>query len=84
MLDTVSRLRMFAGPNGSGKSTLKTVLRSELWGLYVNPDEIEKEIKRFDFLDFSAYDLKVELKAQELPHCFIKALAPSFDLKIGG
>lgn len=62
MLDTVSRLRMFAGPNGSGKSTLKTVLRSELWGLYVNPDEIEKEIKRFDFLDFSAYGLKVEEK----------------------
>ncbi len=51
---------MFAGPNGSGKSTLKTVLRSELWGLYVNPDEIEKEIKRSDFLDFNAYGLTVE------------------------
>lgn len=51
---------MFAGPNGSGKSTLKTVLRSKLWGVYVNPDEIEKEIKQFDFLDFSRYGLKVE------------------------
>ena len=38
------RLRMFAGPNGSGKSTIKAVLRPELLGVYVNPDEIEQDI----------------------------------------
>jgi predicted ABC-type ATPase len=38
------RLRMFAGPNGSGKSTIKSVIRPELLGIYINPDEIEKEI----------------------------------------
>ena len=38
------RLRMFAGPNGSGKSTIKSVIRSELLGVYINPDEIEKDI----------------------------------------
>ena len=32
---------MFAGPNGSGKSTLKSMLRPELIGIYINPDEIE-------------------------------------------
>lgn len=36
---------MFAGPNGSGKSTLKAVLRPELLGVYVNPDDIEREIR---------------------------------------
>lgn len=36
------RLRMFAGPNGSGKSTLKEVIRAEMLGIYINPDEIER------------------------------------------
>ena len=49
------RLRMFAGPNGSGKSTLKSVLSSELLGVYLNPDEIEAEIRRQRFLRFSDY-----------------------------
>jgi ABC-type lipoprotein export system ATPase subunit len=54
----VSRLRMFAGPNGSGKSTLKELLAPELLGIYINPDEIEKESKQFDFLDFRQYEVK--------------------------
>jgi len=49
------RLRMFAGPNGSGKSTLKSVLPKELLGVYLNPDEIEKEIRLRGFLDCTAY-----------------------------
>jgi len=51
------RLRMFAGPNGSGKSTLNTIISKELLGVYINPDEIEKEIKKFDFLDLSNYEI---------------------------
>jgi len=46
---------MFAGPNGSGKSTLKAILRKELLGVYLNPDEIEQEIRRQGFLDFAVY-----------------------------
>ena len=46
---------MFAGPNGSGKSTLKSYLRNELLGVYLNPDEIEQEIRRQGVLDFAAY-----------------------------
>ncbi len=48
---------MFAGPNGSGKSTLNTIISKELLGVYINPDEIEKEIKQFDFLDLSNYGI---------------------------
>ena len=49
------RLRMFAGSNGSGKSTLNSIISKKLLGVYINPDEIEKEIKKFDFLDMTAY-----------------------------
>ena len=58
--DSTSRLRMFAGPNGSGKSTMKTVLRKELLGVYVNPDEIEAFINRFDFLDFGQFGIQTD------------------------
>ncbi len=54
---TTPRLRMFAGPNGSGKSTIKSVIRKELLGIYINPDEIEAEIKQFDFLDLSSFGI---------------------------
>ncbi len=52
------RLRMFAGPNGSGKSTIKSVISPELLGIYINPDEIEQEIKKKGFLDLSVYGIK--------------------------
>jgi predicted ABC-type ATPase len=48
---------MFAGPNGSGKSTLKSYLPPALLGVYLNPDEMESEIRRQTFLDFTAYDV---------------------------
>ena len=50
MTAVIPRLRMFAGPNGSGKSTLKTVLPPELLGVYLNPDEIEAQIRQQGFL----------------------------------
>lgn len=53
----IPRLRMFAGPNGSGKSTIKDVISKELLGVYINPDEIEKDIKKFGFIDFNHYDI---------------------------
>ena len=52
------RLRMFAGPNGSGKSTLKSVLPKVLLGIYLNPDEIEQEIRQRGFLDINQYGVK--------------------------
>ena len=41
MTQETLRLRMFAGPNGSGKSTFKSIIRPELLGIFINPDEIE-------------------------------------------
>ena len=38
-------MRVFAGPNGSGKSVLKSYLPEPLLGVYLNPDEIEAEVK---------------------------------------
>jgi len=55
------RLRMFAGPNGSGKSTFKSIIRPELLGIFVNPDEIEKEIRDYDFLGFDHYRVQTTI-----------------------
>lgn len=33
------------------------MIRKELLGIYVNPDDIEKEIRDFDFLDLAAYSV---------------------------
>ena len=49
---------MFAGPNGSGKSRLKEYLSAPLLGVYLNPDDIEKEIRSQGFLDFAAYGVR--------------------------
>ena len=65
------RLRMFAGPNGSGKSTIKSVVPIELLGVYVNPDEIEKEIEVRGFLDLRAYG--VETTREEILPFFINS-----------
>ncbi len=60
MLNLTPRLRMFAGPNGSGKSTIKSAIREEILGVYVNPDEIEKEINKFDVFDFDWFGIQVK------------------------
>lgn len=65
------RLRMFAGPNGSGKSTIKSVLPPELLGVYLNPDEIEKEIRDMGFLDVSTYG--IETTADEILPFFVNS-----------
>lgn len=54
---------MFAGPNGSGKSTLRSVLPHELLGIYINPDEIEREIRVRGYLDLKAYGVITEEEA---------------------
>jgi len=62
LLENTPRLRMFAGPNGSGKSTIKSILKPNLLGFYINPDEIEAEITKFDFLDFGHYGIQTDRK----------------------
>jgi predicted ABC-type ATPase len=49
---------MFAGPNGSGKSTIKSLIRAELLGVYLNPDDLEAEIRRRGFLDLRPFQIQ--------------------------
>lgn len=46
---------MFAGPNGSGKSTIKEVIPPNLLGVYLNADDIEKQIRLNSWFDLSDY-----------------------------
>lgn len=64
MNQEVLRLRIFAGPNGSGKSTITSVLSQELLGIYINPDDMEKEIRENHHLDLKEY--QVETNQQEI------------------
>lgn len=75
----IPRLRMFAGPNGSGKSTIKSVINEELLGIYINPDEIEKEIKEYGFIAFSNYGFETN-KDEVLDFFHNSALLKSADL----
>jgi predicted kinase len=63
------RLRMFAGPNGSGKSTMKSVLKPQLLGVYVNPDDIERELHLEGCLNLRSYGENIELKVRSVPLC---------------
>lgn len=65
---SVPRLRMFAGPNGSGKSTIKSVVPTGLLGVYLNPDEIQKDIEDRGFLNVRDYG--VETTREEILHFF--------------
>ncbi|WP_410497696.1 zeta toxin family protein [Chitinibacter sp. S2-10] len=78
-MSTTPRLRLFAGPNGSGKSTIKDVIPNEWLGVYINPDEIEKGLRRDTLINFS--DFEVNTTADEL-FAFLKnsTLLAKFDL----
>ncbi len=55
------RLRMFAGPNGSGKSTIKekvSAINPNWIGVYINPDDIERDIESTGYLDFGHFKVK--------------------------
>lgn len=54
---------MFAGPNGSGKSTIKEKVAeiNPNWiGIYINPDDIEREIASTGRLDFGHFKVKTD------------------------
>lgn len=46
---------MFAGPNGSGKSIIKQEMPEDWLGIYLNPDEIQKEIAFSGHLDIQKF-----------------------------
>lgn len=54
------RLRILAGPNGSGKSSVYRSLKQNKnfhWGIFVNADEIEKQLRESRFVDLAQYRL---------------------------
>ncbi len=56
----VKRLRVFAGPNGSGKTTIVNQLRNEIsFGVYVNADDIERELREKGGISFNDYHLNI-------------------------
>ncbi len=59
------RLRMFAGPNGSGKSTVFNEIRDhyklDQGSIYLNADEIEKELTRKKRISFSDYNINPQV-----------------------
>jgi len=57
---------MFAGPNGSGKSTLKDVISADRLGVYINPDDLERQVRQTGVLDFSEYRLQLS-RSEVLP-----------------
>lgn len=60
------RLRVIAGPNGSGKSTLTRSLAEDYgvnFGLYVNPDDIEKELRDTNAFDAAGYGIELKPKS---------------------
>jgi predicted ABC-type ATPase len=68
---SVKRMRVFAGPNGSGKTTIFTGILAEEkinLGVYVNADDIEKELAFSNSLDFTKYQLTVT--EEQLRHFF--------------
>ncbi|WP_151948834.1 hypothetical protein [Aliarcobacter butzleri] len=76
----IPRLRMFAGPNGSGKSTIKDVINKELLGIYINTDDIEKNIKTYGYFDFN--DFEIESPEKEVLDFFKNStLLKSFNLQ---
>ncbi|MCA6363091.1 MAG: zeta toxin family protein [Bacteroidetes bacterium] len=76
----VKRLRIFADPNGSGKSTLyhevKLYLGSKI-GVWVNADEIQRELNNEFKLSFLQYELVV---LQEMFTRFVSQLSRKFEI----
>lgn len=60
------RLRIFAGPNGSGKSTLfKNFKKKYDPGLFVNADDMERELREAGTLDLSPFGIEITTKVLE-------------------
>ena len=58
-MTSIPRMRVFAGPNGSGKSTIKEVISPDLLGHYLNPDDLERELRENPVFHFSQFLLPI-------------------------
>jgi len=82
------RLRMFAGPNGSGKSTIFNTISSQFdLGIYLNADEIEKQLQCTKLINLNDYGLPAlsEGRFQSFLHnhsLFLKAISEKFKIDL--
>lgn len=53
---------MFAGPNGSGKSSLQVELKPEWLGVYVNADDMARELRTEGCLNLQAYSFGMPIE----------------------
>ncbi|MFW6477273.1 hypothetical protein ACOCHT_18895, partial [Acinetobacter baumannii] len=60
MSNRTPRIRMFAGPNGSGKSTMIHGLDQRLSKLFLNADNLERELKTNPILDLEQFDKRID------------------------
>lgn len=60
MSNRTPRIRMFAGPNGSGKSTMIHGLDQRLSKLFLNADNLERELKTNPILDLEEFDKRID------------------------
>ncbi len=51
---------MFAGPNGSGKSCLNNIVNKRWLGVYVNADEIEKQLNESGGIQLSHFKVRLD------------------------
>lgn len=70
------RLRVFAGPNGSGKSTIHELLRPEWIGVYVNADDMERQMRPAGELDLSPFELAADPGTLQQRLCHHLAQSP--------
>lgn len=56
----IKRMRVFAGPNGSGKTTIIKSLQDIIpFGVYINADDIELQLKESKILLFNSFQLNI-------------------------
>ena len=73
---------MFAGPNGSGKTTILKKLQDKnafSFGVYVNADDMERNLRSSNVLDFADY--KLQISQESLQDYFKKS---TFSPKLRG
>jgi predicted ABC-type ATPase len=57
---SIKRMRVFAGPNGSGKTTIIKSLQEIIpFGVYINADDIEQQLKESKVLLFNSFQLNI-------------------------
>lgn len=70
---SIKRMRVFAGPNGSGKTTIIKSLQEIIpFGVYINADDIEQQLKESKVLLFNSFQLNIS--QEQLQDFFKKVL----------